>query len=178
MGEAFDSTLAAARTGAEWAWADLYRQFAPAILGYLRAQRAADAEDLTAETFFQVVKSLGQFDGDESAFRSWLFVIAHRKMIDAGRWRSRRPLQPVEDEVLAAYAGSGDVEREAIANLGVAELEALLSKLTDSQRDVLLLRIVAGLSLEETAGVLDLRAGAVSALQRRALKRLEKTLQR
>lgn len=176
MGEAFDSTLAAARTGAEWAWTNLYRQFSPAVLGYLRAQRVPEPEDLTAEVFYQVVRSLGQFEGDEAAFRSWVFVIAHRKIVDDSRHRKRRPVVPAEAQTLEVRGPSGDVEHEAMTRLSLGNVSALLSQLTDNQRDVLLLRIIGGLSLEETADVLDVRSGAVSALQSRAIKRLRKAM--
>lgn len=176
MGEAFDSTLAAARTGAEWAWTNLYRQFSPAVLGYFRAQCVPEPEDLTAEVFYQVVRSLGQFDGDETAFRSWVFVIAHRKIVDDSRHRKRRPVAPAEAQTLEYRGSSGDVEQEAMRHLSQGEVSALLAELTDNQRDVMLLRILGGLSLEETADVLNIRSGAVSALQNRAVKRLRKKL--
>lgn len=174
MGEAFEGTLAAARTGAEWAWTSLYRQFAPAVLGYLRAQRAPDPEDLAAEVFYQVVRSLGQFDGNEGAFRSWIFVIAHRKLLDDVRSRRRRPVAPAGNEILERHGQSGNVEYDVMGRLSVADIEQLLSDLTGNQRDVLLLRVLGGLSLEETAAVLNVRSGAVSALQRRAIARLRK----
>ncbi|MEX2586877.1 MAG: sigma-70 family RNA polymerase sigma factor [Actinomycetota bacterium] len=176
MGEAFDSTLAAARTGAEWAWTNLYRQFSPAVLGYFRAQRVPEPEDLTAEVFYQVVRSLGQFEGGEAAFRSWLFVIAHRKIVDDSRHRKRRPVAPAEAQTLELRGRSGDVEHEAMRHLSQVEVAVLLAELTDNQRDVMLLRILGGLSLEETAAVLNIRPGAVSALQGRAVKRLKKKL--
>lgn len=176
MGAAFEGTLAAARTGAEWAWTSLYTQFAPAVLGYLRAQHAPDPEDLTAEVFYQVVRSLGQFDGNEAAFRSWIFVIAHRKLLDEIRSRRRRPVAPAGNEILERHGRSGNVEQEAMGRLSVASIEQLLSGLTGNQRDVLLLRVIGGLSLEETAAVLNIRSGAVSALQRRAIARLRKQL--
>lgn len=176
MGEAFEGILAAARTGAEWAWSALYRELSPAVLGYLRAQRAREPEDLTGEVFYQVVRSLGQFEGDEAAFRSWVFVIAHRKLIDDARYRKRRPVEPSDTPRLRDGVRAGNVEQEALDRLSTAALDSLLAQLTDDQRSVLLLRILADLSTEETARALGKRKGAVEALQHRALARLRKTL--
>lgn len=172
--ERFKSVLAAARTGAEWAWTDLYRNFAPAVLGYLRAQQAPEPEDLTAEVFLQVVKSLGSFDGDESDFRSWIFVIAHRKIIDASRSRRRRPADPVPFETIEARSSTGNVEDEALDGMTELYFKRLMVDLTADQRDVLLLRILGGLTAPEVAAVMGKRPGAVEALQRRALAQLRK----
>lgn len=178
VGERFDTLLAAARTGAEWAWADLYRSFAPAVLGYLRAQRVPEPEDLTAEVFFQVVKSLGGFGGNESDFRSWVFVIAHRKVIDDSRARKRRPAEPAPYETIESRSATGNVEDEALGGLTELYYRRLMFELTPDQRDVLLLRILGGLTAAETGVVMGKRAGAVEALQRRALAQLRKKVDR
>jgi RNA polymerase sigma factor (sigma-70 family) len=176
LGERFESVLGAARTGAEWAWTDLYRNFAPAVLGYLRAQRAPEPEDLTAEVFFQVVRSLGRFEGNESDFRSWMFVIAHRKIIDDSRARKRRPSEPASHEVIETRSSSGNVEDEAIDRLSEEYYRILMAELTADQRDVMLLRILGGLTVPEVAAAIGKRPGAVEALQRRAIARLRRRL--
>jgi len=71
--------------------ADLYRQLAPAVLGYVRSQGAAEPEDLLGEIFLQVVRDIGRFRGDEAALRRWVFTIAHHRLIDARRRSQRRP---------------------------------------------------------------------------------------
>lgn len=176
IGEQFESILSAARTGAEWAWTDLYKSFAPSILGYLRAQAVPEPEDLTAEVFFQIVRSLGTFDGNESEFRSWIFVIAHRKIIDDHRSRKRKPADPSPVEVIEPRAATGNVEDEALRGLSDLRVRRLLAGLTPDQRDVLLLRILGGLSAPEVAAAMGKRTGAVEALQRRALAQLRKRL--
>jgi RNA polymerase sigma-70 factor (ECF subfamily) len=176
IGEQFVTVLAAARTGAEWAWTNLYKQFAPAVLGYLRAQQAPEPEDLTAEVFFQVVRALGQFEGGEADFRSWVFVIAHRKFIDDTRHRGRRPTQPVPTQTIESHASIGNVEDEALEAMSEAQLRLLMSDLTAEQRDVLLLRILGELSVPEVAAAIGRRPGAVQALQRRGLARLRKVM--
>lgn len=176
--EQFQSVIGAARTGAEWAWTGLYRNLAPAVLGYLRAQRVPEPEDLTAEVFLQVVKSLGRFEGTESEFRSWIFVIAHRKIIDDIRSRKRRPAHPAPLETIESLTSAGNVEDEALDALTEAYFRRLMVDLTAEQRDVLLLRILGGLSVPEVAAAMGKRAGAVESAQQRALARLRKRMRK
>ena len=174
MTEAFEGTLLAARAGAEWAWDRLYADLAPGVRGYLRAHGAADPDDLLGEVFLQVVRDLGRFEGGARDFRGWVYTIAHRRLIDERRRRGRRPVSPAPDAVLEAAAGEGgDVHDEATARLEEAQVREAIEGLAPDQRSVLLLRILGDLTIEEIARVLDKRPGAVKALQRRALKRIE-----
>ena len=172
--QSFESVLFAARAGAEWAWARIYEDLAPPLAGYLRAHGAADPEDLVGEVFLQVVRGLDRFSGPEPAFRAWVFTIAHRRLIDDLRRRSRRPVVPVELETLTAAAGEGgDVTEEALNGIDTARVQAAIAELPPDQRAVLLLRIIGDLTIEQIAEAVGKRPGAVKALQRRALKRLE-----
>src|SRR5579859_7393258 len=110
----FDGVLAAARTGAAWALERLYHHLAGAVVGYLRLQGADDPEDLSSEVFLGVFRGLGGFEGDEPALRSWVFSIAHRRVIDDRRRRSRRPPASAHDVAGFDLAGSADTEGEAI----------------------------------------------------------------
>lgn len=157
-----------AKNGDESAWADIYSELAGPVTGYLRSRGAKEPEDLSSEVFYQVARDIHRFKGDESKFRSWVFVIAHRRLIDARRAEGRRPIT-VDEPVSTKDISAGDVEREVMAQLSTAEVQIILDSLTDDQRDVLSLRIVADLTLEETASVMGKRVGAIKALQRRAL---------
>jgi RNA polymerase sigma factor (sigma-70 family) len=172
--QSFESVLFAARAGAEWAWARIYEEFAPPVAGYLRAHGAADPEDLVGEVFLQVVRGLDRFSGSEQAFRGWVFTIAHRRLVDDLRRRSRRPVMPVEPETLSRVAGEGgDVTEEALAGIDAERVRAAIAELPPDQRAVLLLRILGDLTIEQIADAVGKRPGAVKALQRRALRRLE-----
>lgn len=164
--------IEAAKDGAAWAWEEIYSELAGPVAGYLRSRGAADPEDLSSEVFYQVARDIHRFDGDESKFRSWVFVIAHRRLIDERRAKGRRPNR-VDEPLIMLEAEGGDVEQEAMDELSTAQVNHILESLTESQRHVLALRIVADLTLEETASVMGKRVGAVKALQRRALASVE-----
>jgi RNA polymerase sigma-70 factor, ECF subfamily len=169
--------VGAARDGDPAALEALYRDTAPAVLGYLRAQGAREPEDVASETFVGVVRGLRRFQGDEIAFRSWVFSIAHRRLIDERRGLFRRRAEPVDAADLPEPRG-GDVEDEAIARVGARWAHEAVARLTAEQRDVLLLRVLADLSVEDVARILDKSVGAVKSLQRRALLSLARHIDR
>ena len=168
----FEQLLAAARTGADWAWAELYRELAPSVLGYLRARGTAEPEDLLGEVFVQLVRDLARFEGDERAFRAWVFTVAHHRMLDAARRARRRPrIQPGDGVPERAHA-LGDSEEEALTALREQQLARMIGRLSPDQQTVVLLRIVGDLTVEQVAEVIGKRPGAVKALQRRGLATL------
>ena len=177
FGEDFERTLAAARAAAPWAWTAIYRDLAPVVTGYLRANGARDPEDMASEVFLRLVQDLGRFQGDESHFRSWVFVIAHHRMIDDRRRRTRHPESELHLESLTAEA-AGDVEHEALDNLASASVEAIIRRCAPDQREVLLLRVLGGLTLAETADVVGKTVGAVKALQRRGVAAIAREFSR
>jgi RNA polymerase sigma factor (sigma-70 family) len=178
IGPDFDSVLLAAQSGAAWALERLYQALSPVILGYLRVQGAADPEDLTNEVFLGVFQRIGAFTGDEERFRSWVFTIAHSRLIDDRRRVSRRPqLAPDPGDAPAEHPG-GDAEQDALERLSSRRVQALCEELVPDQRDVLLLRLMAGMTVEAIAESLGKSEGAVKALQRRGLANLRKVLER
>src|SRR3954469_7365164 len=122
----FTSLLEAAREGSEDAWQELYTGLAPVVLGYLRANGSPDPEDVLSEVFLQVARDVVKFDGDETGFRSWVFTIAHHRLIDARRHSARRPVElspePPEPTELAY-----DAADEALMRIGNEEVQRVLS---------------------------------------------------
>ena len=172
----FDAVLRAARAGEAEAAAVLFRAFQPALLRYLRSSAPADAEDLAAEVWLGVVRGIHRFEGDEGAFRGWVFTIASRRLRDRGRRRTRRPevLVPTGsvDPGTTPAAGSTAVERLS----GQQAVDLLVAGLPADMAEVLLLRVVADLSVAEVARVMDRSPGAVRVLQHRAMKRAAELL--
>jgi RNA polymerase sigma factor (sigma-70 family) len=160
--------IEAAKRGSEAAWEQIYGSLAGPVTGYLRSRGAADPEDISSEVFYQLARDIHRFEGDADNFRSWVFVIAHRRLIDARRTATRRPVL-VDDAISRVDEEGGDVEEEVMASLGTAWITQVFDSLTDEQQQVLSLRLIGDLSLEDTAVVMGKRVGAVKALQRRAL---------
>jgi RNA polymerase sigma-70 factor (ECF subfamily) len=170
--------LEGARGGDEGAWAEIYGELAPGVLGYLRGSRAPDPEDTMSEAFLQVARDLHRFDGDWPHFRSWVFTVAHHRLLDAKRHTSRRPVDPVAEPPEPHRPGDGDdAADEALARIGEEEVERVLAKLSRDQRAVLLLRIVGDLSLDQVAEALGKRTGAIKQLQRRGLAAVQRELE-
>jgi RNA polymerase sigma-70 factor (ECF subfamily) len=176
-GLAFDAVLDAAKAGGTWAFERLYEDLAAPVAGYLRTQGMAEVAELTNDVFVRVFRGLSGFEGDEQRFRSWVFTIAHNRIIDERRRLSRRPAidgRASDDLELVA----GDVEQDALAALGDERVRELLDELSPDQRDVVLLRIVADLPIEAVAEALGKRPGSVKALQHRALATLRRRMER
>jgi RNA polymerase sigma-70 factor, ECF subfamily len=167
-GRQFRSVLAAAQSGDEWALAQLYAELQPPLLRYLRGQAPADAEDLASEVWLDAARSLARFEGDENAFRSWFFTIAHRRLVDWRRRRARRPELPVADELLVERVDPTD-SFTAVEEGGVL---ACLAALPPEQAEVILLRVVVGLDSDEVGAVMAKKPGTIRVLQKRALERL------
>ena len=134
---------------------------------YLRAQVGDAADDLVDEVLLAAWEHVGRFQGTESQFRSWIFTIAHHRVVD--EHRRRRDDEPL-DRIAAQRRARDDTEAEALSRVSEGELRRILAELSPAQRQVLLLRLVADLSIEQTAGVLGRSSGAVKALQHRAIE--------
>lgn len=171
--ESFKSLLIAARDGATWAWQSLLDDVEPQLRAYVRRQGAEDTDDVVSETWLHVARGIHRFDGDEGAFRSWVFMIGHHRIIDERRRKRRKPTDATEDAVLDAKAPSNrSAESEALEIIGEDDLVTVLDELPAAQREVILLRFVGGFGISEIASIIGKRPGAVQALQRRAFSRL------
>ena len=173
--EQFTGRLAAARAGDQGAWGKIFDGLAPIVLGYLRANGAPDPEDVLGETFLQVARDISKFDGDEPGFRSWVFTIAHHRLIDARRYAGRRPVE-LSAEPPEPEERMDDAAEEALARIGTERVERILKGLSEDQRAVLLLRFVGDMSIDDIASTIGKRPGAVKALQRRGLAAVRRQL--
>ena len=165
----FDDILHAAQAGAGWAWKRLYDDLAGQVLGYLRAQGAQEPEDLFGEVLLQIARNMAGFRGDESGFRSWIFQIAHNRVIDERRRQRRHPVDPVESLADVLPPGPDATAGPALDVIQAEHIRGMIERLVPGQRDVLLLRIISGLTVREIAMLMGKSEGAVKALQRRGL---------
>src|SRR3954449_2928058 len=125
-----DSDLVvAAREGQAWALTEIWQRHAAAVSGYLRGRGASEPEDMTSEVFLAVFERLKGFHGDDESLRSFVFTVAHHKMVDDLRRRSRRG-------ETAAYDPDPDPRFEASAEtmamdaIGDQQVDELLQTLS------------------------------------------------
>jgi RNA polymerase sigma-70 factor, ECF subfamily len=176
--EAFSSTLLAARSGEGWALGELFREIHPRLVRFLSAFEQAEAEDLASETWLDLAEALQRFEGDEMSLRALAFTIARRRLIDLQRRRARRPSVPAEPSFLEDRGPNGDVEAEAVAELGTRAAIRQVASLPLDQAEVVLLRVLGGLSVDEVAKIMGKRPGTVRVIQHRALRRLAELVTR
>jgi RNA polymerase sigma-70 factor (ECF subfamily) len=171
---AIDQAVERAQVGDSRGFSALFDIFGAPVAGYLRSRGVSDPEGLANDVFLRAFRSIHVFRGDASRFRSWLYTIAQNTAIDDARRRRRRVSEvPLAERI---DAPGGDVEGDAIARLAHERVHTLLATLSPDQRDVLVLRIVADLTVEETGAVLGKSYEAVKALQRRGLASLRRAL--
>lgn len=171
----FTAVLAQAKDGDETAYQVLWSRYAPGVAGYLRGRGSLEPDDQTSEVFLAVFRSLAQFVGDEPAFRAYVYTITHRRLVDEHRRRSCR-ITETTWELDRDDRASTSAEDTALERVGTEEVRVVLEQLPVSQRDVLLLRLVDDLTVDQIAMALGKPRGAVKALQRRGLARLRRQL--
>jgi RNA polymerase sigma-70 factor (ECF subfamily) len=176
--ESFETILTAAEAGAEWAWTDLIAPIAPKLIGFFRGRGARDPEALAGEVLLEVARSISTFTGDRASFHAWVFVIAYRRLIDERRRVGRRPDEKLMSEIPEPRQAPSSAQDAAVTVIATLRAEALLAPLTEAQRDVIYLRVVADLSIEETSRALGRPVTAIKSLQRRGLRTLHKELAR
>jgi RNA polymerase sigma-70 factor, ECF subfamily len=173
--------LVAARRREPAAVTRVYAAYAPALFRFFLAAVGdrPTAEDLTGDVFKSAIEGLPRFRGPVEALGGWLFTIAHHDLSDYRRKQARSPgLAPLEDHLdeAAAAAGAIDPEELAIERLEGTRVMAALQQLSPDQREVLLLRVAAGLTAPEVAAIVGKTTGAVKALQHRGVASLARVL--
>jgi RNA polymerase sigma factor (sigma-70 family) len=149
-----------------------YNAFAGPVFGYLRARGVDDPEAVTQDVFLALYPKLETLRGGLQGAKSLLFSIAHARMVDHYRKRERTPdSTPYDAGLDSRRSPSAEDQAFGPGALGVSEL---LHGLAEDYREVLALRVVADLSVEETAAIMGRSQGAVKQLQRRALDALKK----
>jgi RNA polymerase sigma factor (sigma-70 family) len=163
--ERFETVLAAAKTGLEWPVAALFREFHPRVLRYLRAYLPDRADELAAETWSDIVSALPAFEGDEAAFRRWVFSVARRHVQEAredGGSDPSRQSKGREDDDVSAEGRAVDAALARIRALGT------------HQADVLLLRALGDLDVAEVAEIMGDSPDLVRVSALEGLKQLKR----
>jgi RNA polymerase sigma-70 factor (ECF subfamily) len=170
-----DLTALAAR-GQSAAIEMLLRQIRPMVVRYCRARLGQVsghyqiADDVAQEVCMAVLNALPRYQDIGRPFASFVFGIASHKVADARRTAARLAI-PTEQLPDGPDDQPGP-EETVVADLEAQRARALLARLPDHQRDLLALRVLTGLSAQETGKALGMSAGAVRVAQHRALARL------
>lgn len=169
---ALQTTIASAGAGDRQALTVLYAEYNRMLVRFLRAQVPGFGEDLAHETWMAIAPLLKTFRGDERAFRILLLSEARRQAISFKRSSSQERVRPVAPHALYEMRPTlvGD---EPVADAAVAEL---LHGLRPFHAEVILLRVVGGLSAEETGAILGKTPGVIRVTQHRVLKQLARRL--
>lgn len=162
--------------GKENHFSELYRKNVSPVFYYLysRVGNAADAEDLTSQTFITALENLAKLR-DPQKFTPWVFTIARNKASDYFRKKLSRPLEEFNDEIGLT------VENRALTQVDhdrLQDLETLISNLNEVEQEYLRLRIVANLPFAEIASILRKPEGSVKKKYYRLLERLKAQVER
>ena len=167
------SLVERARASDPDAWEVLYRRAYPGLLAYARRRLDGDrAVDAVAETMVRAVAGIERFSWKGSGFDGWLFGILRHVVVDAHRARARHRGEPIDDGL-----GPGPLDH-VLDGEEAAAVRAAFEALDPDDRELLELRVVAGLSAEAVGSVLSKRPGALRMAQSRALGRLRLELER
>jgi RNA polymerase sigma-70 factor, ECF subfamily len=170
------ATVDRARSGDAAAWEELYRGAYPRLLGYARRRLDGDAspEDAVLETMTRALERIDRFQWRDGGFDAWLFGILRLVVLEHRRAdRRARPVERLPDVPAPSENGPAEVaERRERRGL----MRRAFARLSDGDRELLELRVVAELSADEVARVVGKRPGAVRMGQARALQRLRATV--
>jgi RNA polymerase sigma-70 factor (ECF subfamily) len=166
-----------ARKGDADAFGMLYDHYQASVYRFLfyRTRSSTLAEDLTSETFFRALRSMTNFRWQGKDFGAWLMTIARNLATDhfkAGRTR----LEMTTEDMGQHDDATEGPESQVLASLTNEVLLNALTQLPDEQRDCLVMRFLQGMSISETASVLERSDGAVKQLQLRGIRNLAKLM--
>jgi len=171
--ERFGQAVAAAVRGDEAAITVLFTELQPRLLRFLRSQEMRTADDLAAEVWLGVARSITTFEGDWDDFRAWVFSIARRRLADHRRTNARRPTDSVEASVLELRPSPASTEEQALSDVSSQQAVSMItSVLSGDQAQVLLLRVLGDLDADQVAAIMERSSTWVRVTQHRALRKL------
>ena len=179
--ESLDAVVAEAVTGDRDALRQVLETIRPIVVRYCRARvgtterSGLSADDVAQEVCLAAVMALPRYRDRGRPFLAFVYGIAAHKVADAYRAAGRDHAYPT-DSIPDHRSTDPDPEQAAIEADSVARMSELLEILPDKQREILILRVVVGLTAEETAEAVGSTAGAVRVAQHRALARLKSAI--
>jgi RNA polymerase sigma-70 factor (ECF subfamily) len=171
------SPVAAARAGRTAAWDALFARYQMPVYVYVMelVRDEQTSLDLVQETFISAARHIGRLLDDEK-FGSWLFSIAHQKVIQ--HWRRRAPDERLDEETFAEHPDEDADPREWLFRQErEKEFTRILDRLSEEHRAVLLLHFLEDFSIEEIATVTGAQTGTVKSRLHYAKRALRKLLE-
>jgi RNA polymerase sigma-70 factor (ECF subfamily) len=174
-GEAWQLVYAA-QQGDRAAFGKLYDRYVDVVYRYVLFRVGARelAEDVTSETFLRALRRIGSVSYQGRDVGAWFVTIARNLVLDHVK-SSRFRLEVITSEVESPRTESGP-EHEVLSKVTAEALLRCVDTLGDDQRECIVLRFLQGLSVAETAQIMNRNEGAVKALQHRAVRRLAQVL--
>ncbi|MDQ4103627.1 MAG: sigma-70 family RNA polymerase sigma factor [Actinomycetota bacterium] len=178
VGDDLDVLVGAAVDGERDAVEGVLRWIRPRVVRYCRARVGsqektfASADDVAQEVCLAVLTALPSYRDQGRPFIAFVYGIAAHKVADAHRSSARNRAEPVAEIPDTPDELTDGPEARAMQGELAERMTKLLDMLPEKQREILILRIVEGLSAEETAEVVNSTPGAVRVAQHRALQRL------
>lgn len=176
--ELLQNLMECASNGNQNCFEQLYDALVPRIYGLVQRilRNVAHAEGVTQEVFLEVWQKAPQYDSTRGAVGSWVTVIAHRRAVDrvrAAQSASERDMRMGAAEFEEAYE---HVESTVQQGLDNASVHAALSRVPESQVEVVTLAYFGGLSQSRIAQALGVPLGTVKTRMRLGLMRLRSEL--
>ena len=177
-GDRLDVVVAEAVAGDRNALSEVLEIIRPIVVRYVRARVGAtersglSADDVAQEVCLAAITALPRYKDQGRPFLAFVYGIAAHKVADAHRAAARNRAEPTE-VVPERFSLDAGPEQTALDTESSERMARLLSVLPEKQREILILRIVVGMSAEETAEAVGSTAGAVRVAQHRALARLK-----
>ncbi|MDA8045587.1 MAG: sigma-70 family RNA polymerase sigma factor [Actinomycetota bacterium] len=168
----FRDVIAGAREADRRSLGELYASYNPMLVRFMQAQAPGYDEDLAQDTWLAVAGDLHRFDGDERAFRMALFAEARDQIEGFRKSAHRRAARPVPPHSLDSLR-TVTVGDALVADAGLAEK---LEGLKPLHAEILLLRVVAGFTAEETGALLGKSPVQIRVTQHRVLRQLARRL--
>lgn len=174
-----DRYVVLAQKGESSAFEALYDHFYDQIFRYIvfKTSDSSTAEDLTEDVFLRMLESIKKFKPQGHPFSSWLFRIAHNRVIDHYRKQGRDRNIPLDTILSTVGDSQTTLDNYVETKLAMREVNQAMAQLTELQREVLNLRFAGGLSIKETAETVKRNENSVKALQHSAVKKLRVLLQ-